>query len=197
MLPRRRSTNVSPNHISLQPAGGSVSVRQRLSGMVADREPLRASTAHTVEKESPVDETSPQEIPPPPPQPAIPSQFPPGNSGLRWQSTRRNIYETHYSPASEERNPPQPSNVVPAPPPRPDSSPAPVSSGATKKTSNPFRKFLQGVISRRPRPLMIIAYLLVLTIFVVALFSASDGHYTAKRFAADGNGVGSGRGRSG
>jgi len=196
MLPHRRSKNVAPNYISPQPAGGSFSVRQQPS-KVTDREPLRMSTAHTVEAESPVGQKSPQEIPPLPPRPAIPPQLPSGSSRLRWQSTRRDTYKTHYSPDSEERNPPQPPNIVPALPLRSDSRPAPVSSGAVKNASILFRKFLQGVINRRLFPLMVIAYLLVLSFFVVALFSASDGHGTAKRLTSDGNGVGSGRGQSG
>ena len=122
MLPRRDSKSVPPSYVPPQPTNGTVGGRRPLS-LVTNRQPFRASTAQMVGTESPVPETSPQEIPPISPRPMPLPHFPPGSSGLRRQSTRRNTYET-YSSASEERNPPRPSNVIPVPPPRSDSGPA-------------------------------------------------------------------------
>jgi len=153
-------------------------------------------TDHTVETESPVDETSPQEIPLLPLRPAAPPQLPHGIGGLRRQSTQRNTNET-YSSDSEERNPPQPPNVVPAPPPRSDSHPAPVSSEAAEDSPNLFRKIFKGFIDRRPGPLMIIGYFLVVIFVIVTLYSSGADHDADNKFTIDGNGVGSGRSWSG
>jgi hypothetical protein len=107
MLPRRSSTYATPDHISPRATGGSVGGRRPLSVVTAQR-PFRASTALTVETESPVSETSPQESPPvPPPRPASFPHLLPGNGGLRRQSTRRTTHDTFRS-AIEEHDPPQP-----------------------------------------------------------------------------------------
>ena len=99
MLPRRNSTNVTPIHAPPRP-GGSVGGRRPLS-LVTTQQAFRASTALTVEIESPVSETSPQEHPPMPPRPGI---------GLRRQSTRRNTHETFRS-ALEENAPSRPPSM--------------------------------------------------------------------------------------
>jgi len=116
MLPRRGPKNVASNSVPPRPAGGSVGSRQPLN-LVTNRQPFRASTAKMVGTESPVSETSSQEIPP-----TLP-HLSPGSSGLRRRSTRRTTYGTHSS-ASEECNPPQPPNTAPIHPPRLDSGPA-------------------------------------------------------------------------
>jgi hypothetical protein len=122
MLPRRDPKNVASNYVSPQPASGSVGSRRPLR-LVTNRQPFRAVTAQMFGTESPVSETSPQEIPPISPRLVPLPHLPPGSSGLRRQSTRCNTHETHSS-ASEERNPPQPPNAMPVPPPRSDSGPA-------------------------------------------------------------------------
>ena len=116
MLPRRDPKNVAPNYAPPRPTGGSVGGRRPLN-LVTNRQPFRASTAQVVGTESPVSETSSQEIPP-----TLPRLLPSG-SGLRRRSTRRTTYET-CSSASEEQNPPQPPNTAPVHPPRPDPGPA-------------------------------------------------------------------------
>ena len=108
MLPRRNSTNITPIHAPPRP-GGSGGGKQPLS-LVTNQQVFRASTAMTVETESPVSEMSPQELPPMPPRPTSLSPLPPGNSGLRRQSTRRNTYEA-FLPTLEERIPPQPPSM--------------------------------------------------------------------------------------
>ena len=123
---RERSTNLTPNYASPQPTGDSVSAR-RQSSMITNQEPFHAFTTQAVETESPVDEISPQEIPPSPPRPATPSQLPPSSNELRRQSTRRNTNET-YNSTSEESDPVRP--------PGSDSHSAPVSSEAAENSSN-------------------------------------------------------------
>ena len=109
MLPRRNSTNITPIHAPPRP-GGSVGGRKPLS-LATNQQAFRASTTMTVETESPVSEMSPQEeFPPMPPRPTSLSPLPPGNSGLRRQSTRRNTYEA-FLPTLEERIPPQPPSM--------------------------------------------------------------------------------------
>lgn len=103
MLPRRKSTNVTPGHASPQSTGGSVCSRRPLSP-VTTQQPLRRLTTPTVETESPVSGPSPQGPPPIPPPRPVPT---PGNSGLRRRSTRRGTHETPRSPF-EERVQPRP-----------------------------------------------------------------------------------------
>jgi len=110
MLPRRNSANVTPLHVSPRSTSGSAGGRRPLSLITAQQE-FRASTALTVETESPESEIHPHDSPPvPPPRPIPSSQLPPGNSGLRRQSTRRSIDETFRS-AVEEHDPPQPPSM--------------------------------------------------------------------------------------
>jgi len=186
MSSRRRSTNVTLNHISPQQTGGSVSARQQ-SSIVTNQESFHASATQTVETESPVDEISPQEVLLLPPRPTTPPQLPPGSCGLRRQSTRRNTNETHGS-TSGERNPSQPPNAVPVPPPCSDSGPPPVGSRAAGDSSN---------LSGRPSLLRVICYLLPLVGFVSMLyvftvyFAWSSRNYTAKWLITDENAVGS------
>jgi len=116
MLPRRNSTNVTTGYASPRPISGSFGGRRPLS-LVTNQQSFRASTVQTIETESPVSETSPQETPPMPPRPSFP-YLPPGNGGLRRQSTRRNTHETFRS-AFEEHVPlpSQPPNIMPMPTP--------------------------------------------------------------------------------
>ena len=117
MLPRRNSANITSDHASPRPTSGSLSGRQPLT-IATNQQTFRASTAGTVETESPQSEISPQpqatpSIPPRPP--AFP-QLPPRINGLRRQSTRRNTYET-YASAIEEHVPAssQPPSFMPMP----------------------------------------------------------------------------------
>ena len=104
MLPRRNSANVTPDHVSPQATSGSVGGRRPLS-LITTQQVFRASTALTAETESPESEISPQDFPPvPPPRPTLSSHLPPGNSGLRRQSTRSGPNETFRS-AIEEHGP--------------------------------------------------------------------------------------------
>ena len=82
MSSRGRSTNVTPSNVSPQPTSDSVSVR-RQSSMVTNQEPFHTFTTRAVETASPVDETSPQEIPPIPVRTATLPQSPPSSSGIR------------------------------------------------------------------------------------------------------------------
>ena len=98
MLPRRDSP---------RPTSGSFGGGRPLS-LITTQQVFRASTALTVEVESPESEILPQDLPPvPPPRPTPSSHLPPGNSGLRRRSTRRDTYETFPS-ALEELVPPRP-----------------------------------------------------------------------------------------
>ena len=130
MSSRGHSTNVTPSNVSPQPTSDSVSVR-RQSSMVTNQEPFHAFTTQAVETASPVDETSPQEIPPIPVRTATLPQSPPSSSGIR------------------------------------------------------------------RRLLMFYASLLVGIPMMVALASWFGWHYADEQLAPDGNGVGSGRIRSG
>ena len=116
MLNRSSSADVTPDHVSRWPTGGG-----RPSGLITTQQPLRVSTAPTAETEPPKSEILPQESPPvPPPLPASSSHLPPGNSGLRQQSTPPDTHETVRS-ALEEHVPPRPPSV---PSPHPDSGPS-------------------------------------------------------------------------
>ena len=107
MLPRRSSKDTTQDHVSPQSTNDSTRGRRPLSVVTVQR-PFRASTTLTIETESPVSETSPQELPPiPPPQPAVRPRLLPGIGGLRRQSTRRDTHDTLAS-APEEHDPPQP-----------------------------------------------------------------------------------------
>lgn len=89
MLHRRNSTDPIPGPASPRPRSDSFSDRRPLN-LVTNQQPFGASTARTLETDSPQSETSPQEIPPIPPRP-------PANSGLRRRSTRRGTYEIYDS----------------------------------------------------------------------------------------------------
>ena len=91
MLPRRNSTS------------GSLSGRRPLS-VAINQQTFRASTAGTVETESPQSEISPQPQATPsiPPRPPAFSQLPPRISGLRRQSTRRDTHEAYASILEED-----------------------------------------------------------------------------------------------
>ena len=103
MLPRRNSTIPTPSHVpsTSRPASGSIGGGQPLN-LVTTQQVFRASTALTVETESPVSETSPQELPP------IPLHLPLGNNEPKRQPTQHN--ETFHS-ILEEHVPPQPPSV--------------------------------------------------------------------------------------
>ena len=95
MLPRRRSTTVTPSHVSPQLTGGPANDR-RQSSTVTNREPFRAVTTQTVRTESPVEGTSPQGIPPtlpsnngPGKKPTRAEEMPPGNNGFGQKPARR------------------------------------------------------------------------------------------------------------
>lgn len=115
MLPRRSSKDATQDHVSPQSTSDSTRGRQPLS-LVTTQRPFRASTTLTIETESPVSETSPQELPPIPPRPAVSPHLPPRGSGLRRQSTRRATHDT-FASTIEEHDPPQPQGVpMPSPP---------------------------------------------------------------------------------
>lgn len=126
MLPRRNSTTPNPGHSLSHPTSGSLGGRRPLS-LVTNQKVFRATTAQTVETESPQSDTFPQDTPVAPPMPPRPPPFPqlpPRNSGLRRQSTRR---DTHESFTSALDFPPQsqPPNIMLTPAPLPPRSPAP------------------------------------------------------------------------
>ena len=113
MLPRRNSTHTTPSHVPPHLASGSVGGRRPLS-LVTAQQAFRASTALTVETESPVSEMSPQEqAPPMPPRPTSFPHLPPGNGGLKRRSTRRDTYETCRSAPEENDQPQLPSMPMP------------------------------------------------------------------------------------
>ena len=101
MLPRRNSTNVALDHLSPLPTSGSFSGKWPLS-IATNQQTFHASTAGTVETESPQSETSPhpQAIPSIPPRPPAFPHLPPGIGGLRRQTTRH-TYDTYTSPLEE------------------------------------------------------------------------------------------------
>jgi len=110
MLPHRNSTGPGPSY-SLQSPMSISSVRRPLS-IVTNQQPFRATTAQTIETESPQSGESPQgtsDAPPMPPRPPAFPQLPPRSGGLRRQSTRLDTYET-FSSAPEF---PQPSSRPP------------------------------------------------------------------------------------
>ena len=93
--------NVASSHVSPRPTSSSFGDRRPLS-IATNQQTFRASSARTLETESPRSETSPQpqvtpSIPPRPP--AFP-QLPPGTSGLRRKSTRH-THETYASSLEE------------------------------------------------------------------------------------------------
>ena len=116
MLPRRSSTNATPNSTSPPLTSSSVSGRRPLN-LVTHQHPFRASTAQTVKTES-ASESSPREIPPVPPQPVSPFlRSPPSNSRPRRQQTRHDTQETLCPTPFEEYVSPQPPNFMPMPTP--------------------------------------------------------------------------------
>ena len=119
MLPRRNSTTPGLGQASPRPTSGTSSGRRPLSLFTEQKLP-RQSMAQTVETESPQSDTFPQDTPTTPPIPPRPSshfpQLPPGNSGLRRQSTRRNTYES-FSSAPENLPQSQSPNIFPMPAP--------------------------------------------------------------------------------
>ena len=108
MPPRRNSTNATPIRVPPRPSGSGGD--KRPLSLVTGQQGFRSSTAMTVETESPVSETSPQELPPMPPRPP-PSHLPPGSGALRRRSTRRDSHETPRS-ALEENDPRQPPRMT-------------------------------------------------------------------------------------
>ena len=129
MLPRRRSTNATPNHISPPPTSSSVSGRRPLN-LVTHQQPFCASTAQTVEAE-------PREILPVPPQPVSFLRSPPSDSGTGRQQTRHDTQETLWSPPFEEHDPPQPPNAMPMPTPSVSQTPQPPASPMQSRQSAP------------------------------------------------------------
>ena len=125
MFSRRNSQSPSPGYPSPHPTGGSFGGTRRPLSLVTTPRTFRATTAQTVETESPHSETSPPDTAPPMPprQPPFP-QLPPRNSGLRRKSTR---HDTHESFSSALDFPPQSQspNIMPMPTPPPLRSPAP------------------------------------------------------------------------
>ena len=102
MVSRRNSTKAASDDASPRLTSGSSGGR-RLSGIVTDQHTFRASTAGTLQTESPKSETSPQSqaIPPLPPRPRALPPLPPGNNGLKRKSLRFDTNET-YATAYEE-----------------------------------------------------------------------------------------------
>ena len=119
MVPRRNSTTPSSGQTSQCPTSGTFSGRRPLSLFTRQKLP-RPSMAQTVETESPQSDSFPQGTSTTPPIPPRPSshfpQLPPGNNGLRRQSTRRNTYES-FSSAPEIPLQSQPPNIIPMPAP--------------------------------------------------------------------------------
>jgi hypothetical protein len=109
MLPGKRSAGAIPSYISPRLTSDSVSGRQS-SNLATHQQPFHLSTAQTVEAESFVSGTSPNEILPVPLPPTSFPPSPPGNSGPRRQQTRHDTLETLCSPLLEEHVPPQPPN---------------------------------------------------------------------------------------
>ena len=119
MLPRRNSTTPGPGQASPRPTSGTSTGRRPLS-LFTGQNLSPASIDQAVETESPQSDTFPQDTPITPPIPPRPSshfpQLPPGNSGLRRQSTRRNAYES-FNSAPEVPLQSQPPNIIPMPAP--------------------------------------------------------------------------------
>ena len=134
MLPRRDSANVAPGDIPPRPTSGSLGDRRPLK-LAVTQQAFRASTTLAAETESPESEISPQDFPPVPPRPAPSSHLPPGNNGLRRQSTRRGTHETFRSGFEEyvpPRAPSMPMATIPQssePPPTPTRSRQPAPGG--------------------------------------------------------------------
>ena len=94
------------------PTGGSSDVggRRPLS-LITNQKTFRATTAQTIETESPQSETFPYDAPIAPPMPPRPLQpLPPRNNALRRQSTRRDTFDL-FPPQSRQPN------IVPMPTP--------------------------------------------------------------------------------
>ena len=98
MVPRRNSTIPNPSSSSSRPTSGSFGGRRPLS-LVTNQKTFRATTAQTVETESPQSENFEQDTPIAPPMPPRSSPFPelPPRNSLKRQSTRRNTHETFSS----------------------------------------------------------------------------------------------------
>ena len=103
MLPRRYSysTRSAPKPALLQPPSDSFSAR-RPPSLVTHQQSFHALTAQTIETESFVSETEPQEIFPVPPQPAPFPPSSPGNSGPGRRNSRHDTQETLWSSVFEE-----------------------------------------------------------------------------------------------
>ena len=118
MLHRRNLTNVASDHVSPRPTSSSLGGRRPLS-IAVNQQTFHASTAVTLETESPRSETfpQPQATPSIPPRPPAFPHPPPGIGGLRRKSTRH-TYETD-PPALEEHVPTssQAPNITPMPSP--------------------------------------------------------------------------------
>jgi hypothetical protein len=113
MLSRRRSAKAipkaTPSYISPRLTSDSVNDRQS-SNLATHQQPPHLSTAQTVEAESFVSGTSPNEILPVPLLSAPFPQSPPSNSGPGRQQTRHDTSETLCSPLLEKHVPSQPQN---------------------------------------------------------------------------------------
>ena len=96
MLPRRRASNINPNHVSQQQAGGSVG-GGREPDLVTNQVPPRGPTARTSVTVPPVSEAPPFDTP-------TPVNLPIPES--RRRPIRRNTNESHNS--TSEPAPPQP-----------------------------------------------------------------------------------------
>ena len=110
MSSRRNSTNITPGRTPPRSTSSSIAGTRPLS-LVATHQAFRISTARMPETESLESEIPPQELSPvPPPRPVPSSYLPPGNSGLRRQSTRRGTHET-FRPTLDEHNPSRPPSM--------------------------------------------------------------------------------------
>ena len=126
MLPRRDSIGPNPSHASPHSTSGSFGGRRPLN-LITNPKTFRATTAQTIESESPTSETAPQDTqtaPPMPPRSPVFPQLPPRNNGLRRQSTRHDTHES-FSSALDFPFQSQPQNIVPMPALPPLRTPAP------------------------------------------------------------------------
>lgn len=137
MLPRRRSTNVTPTFALPQRTSGFADGRQPPSLITNRQQLFRASTTRTIDEiESPVSETDEsQGIPQVPTPPVSFPHLPSGNSGLRWGSARHGPHETNPS-TPEDVPPTQPQNATVSPtPPAPQISEHPSTSSRPHQLS--------------------------------------------------------------
>lgn len=147
MLPRRRSTNVTPTFVLPPPTSGFANGRQPPSLITNRQQLFRASTTRTIdETESPVSEIESQDIPPAPAPSVSFPRLPSSNSGLRRGSARHSPHETHPS-VLEDVPPPQPQDTTLSPTP-----PAPQISEHPSTSTRPHQLSPGGVVGSERVP---------------------------------------------